>query len=442
MFGMTTMRRKTQSGCRLLWLGIFSSMPLSAFLATSARGQVGLADLMTQESIDKAHTEQAESSQYTYKNGDFRMLLTPALSVQWNDNIYATETDRQSDFIILPTLGILMTYPLTDRNLLQISVTGGYSEYVDHHQLSSWYLSTGSGINFDFYIKDILFNVHDQVSYVQSSSQNLNPQVADTGSYGTFENTAGLSGDWSLKHVDFKLGYDHQNTLATTAEFEQTDNSAETGYAQAGYKWNSKLTTGLEGTVAYTAYNQDILNDNTSYSAGAYATWNPDVAVQTSLRGGYALMQFYNTSQELQTSDLGSYYVDLNITHQITTTIVYSIDVGHNIGAGLQTDASEYSYANASINWKFIRNFDLVPNFSFQHGIDGSGSTPLGPTNPNLLSGEEIYDFYNTGIGLNYNITKRFSVGCNYQFVVRTSSLPNRGYTQNIIGIQLTYNPI
>src|SRR5580698_3805172 len=75
----------------------------------------------------------------------------------------------------------------------------------------------------------------------------------------------------------------------------------------------------------------------------------------------------------------------------------------------------------------------LMPTFSFQHGTSGLGSTPLsGTTNPNLLTQEEIYNWYVAGLSLNYNVTKRFTVGCSYQFTGRTSSLPNRGYNQNI----------
>jgi Putative beta-barrel porin 2 len=437
---MKTTARKLQPGCHLLWLGIFSSMPLSAFWAAPARAQVGLADEMANESIDKARTAQAQSSDYTFKSGDFRMLLSPAMSVQWNDNINLTESGKESDFILFPTLGVLMTYPLSDRNLLQLNVTGGYSDYVNHPHLSSWFLSTESGISLDFYIKDVSFNVHDQFSYVQNSSQNA--QVAGTGTYGTFQNTAGLSGNWSLKYVDLTLGYDRGNTLATSAAFDQTDNANNTGYAKVGYKWNPKLTTGLEGTIADTTYKQNLLNDNTSYSAGVYGTWNPDSALQTSLRGGYTLLQFQQTSQQLQTSNLNSWYLDLNISHQITTAIKYTIDVGHNIGLGLQSDATEYSYANAGVTWNFIKNFSLQPTFGFQHGKQGIGSTPIGPLNPVLISQEEIYDWYSAGLAFNYELTKRFTVSCSYQFTSRTSSLPDRGYNQNIIGIQISYHPI
>ncbi len=102
------------------------------------------------------------------------------------------------------------------------------------------FLSTGSGLSFDFAIGDILFNLHDQFSYVQNSAQNA--QVAGTGSVGTFYNTAGFSADWNLKYFDTTDGFDHQNTLATSSEFNQIDSSTETGYLREGYKVNSKLT--------------------------------------------------------------------------------------------------------------------------------------------------------------------------------------------------------
>ncbi|HUA67121.1 MAG TPA: hypothetical protein VMA13_01120, partial [Candidatus Saccharimonadales bacterium] len=149
----------------------------------SARAQEGLNDEMANEAADRARASQ-EGANYTFKSGDFRMLLVPSLSMQWNDNINCTDTGKEDDFIILPTLGVIMSYPLTDRNLLQLNVAAGYSEYVKHSSLSSFYLSAGSGLSFDVYIRDILINLHDQFSYIQNSS--ANPQVAGTGTYGTF----------------------------------------------------------------------------------------------------------------------------------------------------------------------------------------------------------------------------------------------------------------
>lgn len=420
-------------------LTVFSSVPLSALLtATPARAQLGLADDMANESAAMAMTEQEKSLDYTFKSGDFKVLLTPALSFQWNDNVNCTETGQQSSLIILPTLGVAMSYPLSDRNLLQLNVTVGYSEYVQHSSLSSWYLQAGSGLSFNFYIKDIMFNLHDQFSYVQNSA--LNPQVAGTGSYGTFNNSAGILTSWSLRYFDLSLGYDHQNTLATSSQFSQSDNATESGYGRAGYKLNSKLTAGLEGTIAYTHYNQNILNDSTSYSGGLYGDWNPDKFVHVEARGGYSVAQFQQMSQFVETSDQGSWYADLNINHALTRSLNYSIDAGRNMNLGVQSDLNEYWFVNGNVTWNFIRNFSFQPNIFFQHGQQGIGSTILIAT-PTLVP-TETYTWYGGGLSFNYTITKRFVASLSYTITQRNSSLSGRSYTQNLVGIQITYRPI
>lgn len=434
-----------QSSYGLLKKSVYSSVPLSMLLAAiPARAQMGLTDEMANQSATQARARQAQQTDYTFKSGDFRMLLQPSLSMQWNDNINCTGTGQENDFIILPILGVNMSYPLTRENLLQLNVSAGYSEYLRHPHLSSWYLQSGSGLSFNLYIKDILVNLHDQFSYAQNTSEN--PDIAGTGTSGIFQNSAGLSGQWSLKYINFTVGYDHENYMSTSSQFDDINNETESAYTRIGYQWNPKFTTGVEGTVSYTSYDENTLNNNASYSAGVYAEWRPDTFLDVKPRIGYAIDQFGQSSQFLQTQNLESWYADLAITHGITRSLSYTVDAGHAISPGMQSDANEYWYANGGITWNFIKGFSLQPQFYYQHGNQGIGSTIL-PTSipsefPSTLISDEIYNWYGGSIGLNYTITKRFTMGWTYSFTQRSSSLSGRGYTQNIIGVQFTYHPI
>lgn len=403
---------------------------------------MGVIDQMSNESANRARTEAALNSDYTFKEGDFRMLMNGALSSRWNDNINCTETGKESDFIILPTVGVTMTYPVTTINLLQLNVTAGYSDYVSHPGLSSWYLSSGSGLSFDTFIGNSLkVNLHDQFSYEQNTSEN--PAVAGTGTYGTFDNSGGVIGDWTgLRNMDFTVGYDHMNTQTTSGTLSQSDDASDAGYIRAGYIVDPKLTAGAETSASYTYYAEAILGDYTSYSAGVYADWHPDKFLEVEPRVGYSINQFGQTSF-VQSSSLDSWYADLMIIHQITKWFSYSLDMGHQITPGVQSSASENYYANLGITWKFMKNFAFAPQFSYQHGIQGAGSTVLNDDNGNLLpSNGEIYDWYSGSIGFNYAITRRFTIGVNYDLTVRTSSLSDRSYTQNVIGLQISYRPI
>ncbi|MGO8764087.1 MAG: hypothetical protein ACLQSR_03005 [Limisphaerales bacterium] len=414
-------------------------LPMVCLAGFSARAQEALIDAMANDEIAQTRAKQAQISDYTFKSGDFRMLVTPSLSLQWNDNINCTQTNLESDLIVLPTVGVIMSYPLTEQNLLQLNLTMGYSDYVFHPDLSSYYLESGSGLSFNMYIKKILINLHDQFSYTENASQNA--QVAGTGLYGAFVNSIGLSANWNLEKIVFTLGYDHQNNLSTSSQFNDTDSSVESGYVQTGYQWNSRLTTGVEVTAAYTSYAQEILNDNTVYSAGVYGDWHPDAFIHVQPRIGYTIDEFQQTSQDIQNSAIKSWYADLNIGHQISQSVSYTLDVGHQVSPGVQSSATEDWYVNSGVTWKAFEGLTLSPSFSYQHGDQGAGAAPIGMQNNNLVF-SEIYDWYSASLGLSHRITRRLDMSVSYQITDRSSSISNRGYLQNVVGLVLTYHPL
>jgi hypothetical protein len=57
------------------------------------------------------------------------------------------------------------------------------------------------------------------------------------------------------------------------------------------------------------------------------------------------------------------------------------------------------------------------------------------PGNPNGK-----FDWYNFGISLQHPLTSRLTLGLNYRLTLRTSATPNDGYTQNMVGLLITYN--
>jgi hypothetical protein len=189
--------------------------------------------------------------------------------------------------------------------------------------------------------------------------------------------------------------------------------------------------TGVEGTAAFSSYDQMVLNNHNSYSAGVYADWQPGKAIRVQPRVGYAIYQFQRTSTNIQTSDLNSWYADLNITHQITDAISYSLDAGHEVQSGIQSDAVEDWYVRPGVHWSIIKNVSLNTSFSYEHGKQGRGNV-LG----NLT---ENFDWFGANLGVGYSIIKKLSLGLNYRLTLRSSDVSSREYTQNVIGLTLTY---
>ncbi|MGD0252357.1 MAG: outer membrane beta-barrel protein, partial [Verrucomicrobiota bacterium] len=395
--------------------------------ALPAPAQEALRDSLAGDAAAEARKIQLESLPYTFKSGDFRLLVVPSLGLDWNDNVNIVRTNALQDFILSPLLQLNLSYPITQNNLLSLNVGVGYEKYLDHDQYSTWFLQSGTELSFDIYVKDFWFNLHDRVSYVQDTSQQ--PALAGTASYATLNNTAGLSVTWDLNKVTLSAGYDHENVISPTSQQNVTspsqqsssqDGTTEMIYARAGLEVYPGVTTGIEGTGSFTTYDQMVLNDNSSYSAGVYADWRLGKAFRVQPRVGYTIFNFQHTSTNMQTSDLNSWYADLNITHQITDAIGYTLDAGHEVQTGIQSDAIEDYYVRPSIHWDIIKNVSLNTSLSYEHGNQGAGNVAGNLT--------ETFDWLTTEVGVSYSIIKKLSVGLNYRLTLRSSNVPNNEY--------------
>ncbi len=420
-------------GCgRLVALVLLAALPASA--------QEALRNSLAGDAAAASRKTQMESLPYTVKSGDFKMLVVPSLDLDWNDNINIAKTGALQDFILSPRVQLDLSYPITQNNVLSLNAGVGYEKYLEHDQYSTWYLQSGTELSFDIYVKDFWFNLHDRVNYVQDTSQQ--PALSGTGTYATLNNTAGLSVTWDLNKLTLSAGYDHRNVISPVSQqIESQDGATEMLYARAGLEVYPGVTAGVEGTASFMRYDQMILNDNNSYSAGVYADWQPGKAFHVQPRFGYTIFTFQNTSQSsfvltnqpIQTSDLSSWYADLNITHQITDAIGYTLDAGHEVQSGIQSDAIEDWYVRPAIHWDVIKNVNLNTSFSYEHGKQGAGNV-----SGNLT---ETFDWLGANVGVSYSLLKKLSVGLNYRLTLRSSNTVNNEYTQNFVGLTLTYLP-
>jgi hypothetical protein len=416
---------------------ILGRMATLMFLAAlTASAQEALHNSQAGDAAADSRARQMQSADYTFKKGDFQMLILPSLGFDWNDNINLSKTNVMDDFIIKPAVGITASYPLSQRNLLYLDITIGYDRYLNHPNLSTFDLnsSSGTGLSFDVGVKDVTLNFHDWISYSQDAAQTAT--VANTPSYGTFQNTLGLSGTWDLNQVTLSAGYDHQNVLATSAQFSDVNHASELLFARAGFQVHPKVTAGLESSADFTTYEQAMLNNNSAYTVGPYVEFRPDAFFKLTVRGGYSINQFQNTSTNIQTSSQNSWYASMNISHQPTESVSYSLDIGREVQSSAQSDLVEDWYARPNITLKIINGLDINTSLFYEHGTQGVGSIGSLPGSPN-----GTYSYYGGGLSLSHPLTSRLDLSLNYRLTVRTSGTPNDGYVQNLVGLQLTYHP-
>ena len=382
-----------------------------------------------------ARNLQAESQAYTFKAGDFKLLVKSSLELDWNDNINLSKTNAEDDFILRPLVALDASYPIGTYNLLNLSVDFGYNQYLIHDEFSGWQLDSGSALSFDLYVKDFWINFHDRFQYTQDPAQNAaaSQAVSATANYGTFENTAGLSGTWDLEDVILTLGYDHQNVIALSSQNDQVSHVSEQVNARTGFKFNPKLTAGVEETAAFTTYEQNVLNNNQEYSAGIYGDWRPGSFFSVQPRAGYTILKFSQSSASVTGQNLNSWYANLTLTHQATGVFSYSLSGGHEISPGIGSNAIEDTYIRPSASWNLIKDVTLQTSFSYEHGVEAGGQQS------SLL--ENNFDWYGGTLNLSYSPMKRIMLSLIYRLTLRTSNVASGEYTQNMVGLQATFTP-
>lgn len=375
---------------------------------------------------DRAKQEQALP--YTFKSGDFKLLVTPSLGLEWNDNINLSRDAALSDYIVSPMLQLDGSYPFTSRNLMQFSVGIGYDKYIEHDAYSGIRLTSGSGVSFDFYVKDFWINLHQHFQYTQDTAGQ--PDVANTGFFGGFNNAVGITGNWDLEDVLLTLGYDHINFVSSSRSFDYTDSATDLVSTRAGFHFGPRLTAGAEGSVGFTRYSQPVLNNSTAYNGGLFADWR-DSYLEVKARAGYTLYDFTQTSVLIPAMNEDTWYADLELSHALTDSLSYSLGAGHELRLGIQADVVEDWYVRPRVNWAFIKNWTLGASFSYENGKLGN-SDLLGVT-------AEHYEWNGFTFGLSRSVTSKLSVELHYRLTVRSSDFAAREYTQNAVGIGVSY---
>ena len=407
-----------------------STAALLLALPPAASAQQALRDSIAGEQAVAARKATMENQPYTYKAGDFRLLTSASLGAEYNDDVTLSNGAPEDDFILKPLLDLSASYPITSWNLLKLQLGVGYDCYLQHSDLDALRLNSGSELSFDVYVKDIWINLHDRFSYSQNSGTEA--AVALSGRYGGLDNTPGLTTTWDLQDLVLTLGYDHENFLSSASEFEYLDRASELLLARAGFRVHPKLTTGLEATGSFTSYDQPVLNDSTSYSAGLFADWQPGPYFRVQPRAGYTFYLFDQTSRVIRAVDQDAWYADLTVTHAITETISYSISAGHELRLGIQADSIEDTYIRPAVHWAAMKRLNVTASFSYENGTQGNSGSAGGL--------HETYDWFSAGLGLSHHLTDKLMVSLDYRYTYRTSDAASRDYTQNLVTLRATYS--
>jgi hypothetical protein len=428
--------------------------------ATMARAQDAIRPSLAGEASAEARRQSIDKIPYNLQLGPIKFRFSATMGVEYNDNINLAEdgsivvltptgpvvltTSQQHDFILRPQVNVDALWPITQLNTLKLDLGVGYAIYLDHssYNTTGVLISPGSQIAFDIFVSDFRINLHDRFSLEQDPVSEI--ALSNVADYGRFQNTAGISVLWDLNQAVVTLGYDHYLFLSTNSAFDYLDRNAEIVSGTIAFTPSSTMTVGLEGSFVDTYYDQNILNDSRSYSAGGFIETQITSYLKLRVAGGYQAIDFDRTGVVNDQHDLRDYYANALLSHRVNSVLTQSISVGHETTLGVNSNYVKLNYVRHTATWNILFHTLLSTEFFYEDADDSGGSgllfTPIpGLATINPFVAEHIHR-YGGAITVGYQLTPHVTLGLRYQYTQKDSDQPLRDYRQNRVALDGTYS--
>src|SRR5437588_2703920 len=192
-----------------------------------------------------------EEERYNFAVGPMRFNVAAGVAIEYNDNITLAETEKESDFILRPSLTLDGYWKLTELNTLRLSLGVSYAKYFNHSEFDTRgiLLSPSSELAFSIHVGNIVVTLRDHFSYQEDPLQN--PVLSGIATYRRFENTAGIQVDWpATDTVKVTVGYNHYNLWTYQTQFEQLDRSVDSIYLKPSIAISPSVTVGVDASVS------------------------------------------------------------------------------------------------------------------------------------------------------------------------------------------------
>lgn len=414
----------------------FAPVFFVSLLCTSSvvHAQDAIRPSLAGEAASEARQPDIDRIPYNLLLGPVRFRVSATMGVEYNDNINLSETNEQDDFILRPQVNFDAVWPITQLNTLRMDIGVGYAWYLDHSNANTngVLIAPGSQLAFDIFVGDFRINMHERPSLQQDPI--AEPALSNVIDYGRFENVAGVSVLWDLNKALLTVGYDHYTYISTTSDFDYLNRNAEELSGSMSFAVTSTTSVGVEGNAVFTYYDQNVLNDSTTYSVGGFVETQLSNYLKVRFAGGYQWIDFDHNFVDffgfmfLDKKDLADYYANVLVSHRINSTLKQTLSAGHESQLGVNSNYITLNYIRHTVSWNIIRNTLLSTEFFFEDADDSGG-----------FIDEHLHRF-GGALTVGYQLTPHVTLGARYQYTQKDSDVLLRDYKQNRVSIDGTYS--
>jgi hypothetical protein len=364
--------------------------------------------------------------------GGFLIFPKVELGTTYDDNVFATENDKEGDFLfqVLPTVRVESDF---SRHLLRFSAGADVARYVDNTSENYIdYFFTGGGRYDVTGDASLSTNVayrkaHEERGDPDSPSSASEPiefsrTSADLGYQQRFNRVTGRVGV-GAENEDYD---DVTSVTGGTLDQDDRDNWAYFATGQIGYDLYPGYQPFLRFTYTRTEYDEGIEKpDSDTYEAVVGTTLDLTNLLTGEVFIGYLTRDYDEESFE----DFTGLAFGLSLDYAVTQLTSLSANVSHAVeeGFGTTPNPRETSTFRVGIDHELLRNVTL--SALAQYKMDDYQNT------------DQEDDFYLVQASATYNINRNFYLRGTYSYTMRDSNQTGGDYDRNLfllrVGAQL-----
>ena len=367
--------------------------------------------------------------------GAFDVLPSVTVSPTYSDNIFASDTTKQSDFIV-GLVGNVQAQSNWSRNALALGAQVASQLYTDHSgENTTDFNLTGVGRLDILSQSNITANAGYARSTYSRTSFNTFGNTSSPIQYQTFN--GGLASTQVLNRLKFVEGVNFVSTsYDNTTDFSGAPldlsylNSDTTSLtARVDYAYSPEVAFFVSGTFNDRSYDRTTINPLDRSSNGYEADVGADFDISRLVRGqvqvGY-LSQSYNSPLFHDVTG-AALHARVEYFPSGLTTIIFAADRYVSDAVDPVAISILRTAASVEVDHELLRNVILRGRFGYESDtFKGENRTDHRPT---------------ATLGVNYLFNRHIVTSLTYNLIKADSSGSARiqGYTVNLISLALTY---
>lgn len=388
------------------------------------------------ESAAQALEKIIAAEPYDLQFGPVRANVSARLAANYTDNVFYSEKGT-SDVMIEPDVTLGALWPISRLNTLRLSLGLSYEYYLKNTALNTAapLVNPDSELAFNLFVGDVHLQFHERFSYQESLFFNSfgaeNQPFFNFNNVGTFarlDNNTGFDATWSLDKALISAGYNHEEFISETDEFDYLNRRSEWFNASAGYFFGDHLQTGLETKASLHHYNhEDVLNDNWRAQVGPFveATFPQKITLRAG--GGYDMARYGAAASG--NSDYDTFYAYARVSQE-TRFFLHSLEAGREHDLGDNANNLKTDYARYAITSPIVAHMDLGANISVNVAEESGGSSGF----------DEKFTYYTAGFQAGWQFRKHWRAELGYEFLLKDSDLALLDFQRDRVTLDVVWN--